>query len=203
VEHLGLATPMAGASGLIAWAGMSVVMMGPAAVPGISHVRQNSLRWRRGRAALEYAGGYLLLWVVAGALTLVVLRWLEVSPSGATQAVVLAAAPPWQLTPAKWGCLRACHRSVALPPRGWAAERAAIRFGALNGAACVGSCWVLMLAMALSPEMNVGLMAATTGAVAAERMGERPRRVVRWTAIALAVAAVLVGAEAWAATGSA
>jgi len=60
-----------------------------------------------------------------------------------------------------------------------------------------------MFAMVVSPTMNVGLMAAGTAAVAAERMGERPRRVVRWTAVALAVAAGLVAVQAWAVQASA
>ena len=200
--HMGSGIPMTGASGLVVWVLMSVVMMGPAAVPGIHHVRQNSLRWRRGRAAVEYAGGYLLVWVAAGALTLLVLRWVGVGPSLAMAPLVLAAAAAWQLTPMKWTCLRACHRSVPLPARGWAAERAAIRFGTLNGSACVGSCWWLMLAMVLAPGPHLELMAVTTAAVTAERLGYRPRRVVRWTAIALAVAAALLAAEAWAAAAS-
>src|SRR4051794_464468 len=149
MEHMTGAMPAT--SGLAAWVVMSVVMMGPAALPGLNHVHRNSLRWRRRRAVVEYAGGYLVAWTVAGVGVLLLLRWTGVPAAPGVLAVALAASAAWQLTPMKWTCVRACHRSVPLPPRGWAAERAAVRFGALNGSACVGSCWLLMLAMVVSP----------------------------------------------------
>lgn len=197
MEHMTSGHGLVGMSGLVAWVAMSAIMMGPAALPGLSHVRRNSLRWRRRRAVVEYAGGYLAAWTAAGGGVLLLLRWSGVEAALGVLAFALAASAAWQLTPMKWWCLRACHRSVPLPPTGWAAERAAIRFGALNGSACVGSCWVLMTAMVVAPVMQLELMAVTTAAVAAERMGERPRRVMRWTAVALAVAAALFAVEAW------
>jgi predicted metal-binding membrane protein len=182
------------------WLLMTVAMMGPGALGGVEHVSRNSLAWRRGRAALEYAGAYLAAWAVAGIVVLTVVHTMVGLVPGAAGAVALAvvlgAGAAWQLTPWKRSCLRACHRSLPLPPQGWPAERAAVRMGWRNGAACVGSCSWMMLAMAVAPAAQLLLTAVLTVAVTAEKGSRRPRRTTRLVAAGLAVASLMAAAVA-------
>src|SRR6266540_6753308 len=55
-----------------------------------------------------------------GALALTVAALVPAAPGSAAFAIVLAGAAAWQLSPLKRRWLRDCHRSVPLPPRGWA-----------------------------------------------------------------------------------
>lgn len=186
---------------MTSWLLMVVAMMGPAALSGVSHTARNSLRWRRGRAVLEYAGGYLAVWAATGVVVLTGVTAIPEAPGAAALAGVLGGAAVWQLTALKRWSLRECHRSVPLPPRGWQADRAALRFGARNGAACVGSCWCMMLAMAVAPTGHLLLTATLTVAVTAERLAQRPRRVVRLCSVALALGAVGVTVAATSVAG--
>jgi predicted metal-binding membrane protein len=174
---------------------MTVAMMGPAALAGIRHTGLNSLRWRRGRAMTGFAAAYLAVWAAFGVLALAAAALPRV-PGPAALAAVLAVAAAWQLSPAKRRCLRACHRSVPLPPRGWRAEWGSLRFGLRNGAACLGSCWCLMLVMVAAPAGQLLWMAGLAGAVTAERLAPRPRAVTRFVAVACAFAALAVLAMA-------
>lgn len=195
---MGSAHPAAGpwlaaAAGLPGWVLMTAAMMGPAALSGVRHTGLNSLRWRRGRAMAGFAAAYLAVWVAFGALTLAAASLAGPAVRGpAALAWVLAAAAAWQLTPAKRRCLRDCHRSVPLPPRGWRAEWGSLRFGLRNGAACLGSCWCLMLVMVVGPAGQMLWMVGLAGAVTAERLAPRPRATTRFIAVACAFAAVAV-----------
>jgi len=188
------AAVVAAVTGLPGWVLMTVAMMGPAALVGVRHTGLNSLRWRRGRAMAGFAAAYLAVWAAFGALALAAAALFTGAavPGPAALAAVLAAAAAWQLTPAKRRCLRACHRSVPLPPRGWRAEWGSLRFGLRNGAACLGSCWCLMLVMVAAPAGQVLWMAGLAGAVTAERLALRPRAVTRFITVACAFAAVAV-----------
>jgi predicted metal-binding membrane protein len=198
---MGSAHPAAGvaaAAGLPGWLLMIVAMMGPATLAGIRHTALNSLRWRRGRAMAGFAAAYLAVWAAFGvfALTAAALFTGVAVPGPAALAAVLAAAAAWQLTAAKRRCLRDCHRSLPLPPHGWRAEWGSLRFGLRNGAACLGSCWCLMLVMVTAPAGQLLWMAGLAGAVTAERLAPRPRAVTRFIAVACAFAAVAVLATA-------
>jgi len=173
--------------GLPYWTLMTVAMMGPAALAGIRHTGLNSLRWRRRRAMAEFAAAYLAVWMAFGALTLTVAALVPATPGSAAFAIVLAAAAAWQVSPLKRRWLRDCHRSVPLPPRGWAAERAALRFGLRNGAGCLGSCWCLMLVMVVASGFLWTVLVA--GFVTAEKLLLQPRRATRFGAAVLAIAA--------------
>jgi predicted metal-binding membrane protein len=175
--------------GLGRWMVMTVAMMGPAALAGVRHTAVSSLSWRRGRAILEFASAYLAQWVLFGAAMLGLLSALRIAPGWNTLAIVLAIAAAWQLTPLKKRCLRDCHRSIPLPPTGWRADRAALKFGLLNGLACVGSCWGLMLVMTVVPSGHLWWSIALTAVVTTERMLERPYRATRRHAFGLALAA--------------
>jgi predicted metal-binding membrane protein len=177
------------ASGLPMWTVMSVAMMGPGALAGVRHTGLNSLRWRRGRAMVEFASAYLLVWVMFG---IVVLTFASVRETHTWIIIGLALdiAACWQFSVFKRRWLRDCHRSRPLPLWGWAAEMGALRFGFLSGLACLGSCWCLMVVMAFVPTDVLLWTVALTAIVTAEKLSQRPRRTTRLAGGALAVAAV-------------
>ena len=171
---------------------MIVAMMLPSTFPVLRYAGARTLRWRRRRAMCEFAAGYLGVWLVAGALIVAMAALLRGLAGSLFAALCLAAL--WQLTPAKGRALRACHRSVPLPPHGWQADRAAIGFGARNASACVGSCWMMMLVASLVSTAALAWMAVLAGVVMAEKLAVRPRRASRRISVALAVSAAAVGA---------
>ena len=176
--------------GLPMWSLMAAAMMLPAALPAVRHVALNSLRWRRGRAMAEFLAVYLGIWLAFGALLLGALALVPRAGAAATFAGALALASMWQLTLPKRRALRACHLSSPLPPRGWRATRGVARFGLRNGAACVGSCWAMMLVAALAGSGRLCWMVGLTAVVYVEKLQERPRRAIRATAALLALGAI-------------
>ena len=183
-SHPGLAATMS------SWVVMVVAMMGPAAIAGIRHTAVNSLRWRRNRAAAEYAAGYLVVWLLFG-LLIVPLQNAIATMSIVSLIGVVLLAPVWQCTPLKQRALRACHRSLPLPPTGWTADRSACEFGLRTGLGCVASCWCLMLACVVAPEPLLWMLVGTA-VVVSERRARRPIAHARTTAWALAVATLVV-----------
>jgi predicted metal-binding membrane protein len=179
------------AAGLPSWMLMTVAMMGPAALASVGHTGRSSLAWRRRRAMAEFSAAYLAVWAAFGLLAqAAAAAAVPAVPGPAALAAVLAAATAWQLTPLKRRCLIACHRAVPLPPRGWRAEKGALRFGLRNGLSCLGSCWCLMLVMTVAPGGQLLWTAGLTGVVTAERLARRPRHAARTAAAALAFATV-------------
>jgi predicted metal-binding membrane protein len=178
------------------WALMAGAMMVPPALPAVRHVAVNSLYWRRRRAVLEFLLGFLGIWI---AFSIVVLGALSSwAPARSEWALVaaLALAAAWQLTPLKWRALRDCHRPSPLPPRGWRASLGAARFGWRNGAACLLSCWAMMVAVALVSSSMLIWMAALTGLIYLEKLNLKPRSAARRVAIPLTAAAIAVAAFA-------
>jgi predicted metal-binding membrane protein len=178
------------ASGLPSWVLMTVAMMGPAALIAIRHTGLNSLRWRRRRAIAEFSAAYLTVWIAFGLLAQVASTFVPGVPGPAMLATVLAAAAAWQLSPFKRRFLRGCHRSFPLPPRGWRAEKGALRFGLRNGLYCFGTCWCLMLVMVAAPGGQLLWTAGLTGIITAERLLPRPRNTTRVAAAMLGFATV-------------
>lgn len=168
------------------WMVMVVAMMGPVALPAVRHVAVSSLRWRRLRAVGEFGAGYLAAWLAFGIAAIAVTGGIR--PSAVTSGVVLLVAAGWQVTAAKRRFLQRCHRAIPLPPTGRAASVACARFGWIHGVACVGSCWPVMLVMAVVPVPHVGACAALLPALLHERLAPRPRRAARQTAVGLALA---------------
>jgi len=64
-----------------------------------------------------------------------------------------------------------------------------LRFGLRNGSACVGSCWALMLVMAVAGTGQLLWSVALTGVVSAEKLMLKPRRATRGCAVLLGAAA--------------
>ena len=214
-----LAHPLAVAAGvhahdrptLASWTVMAAAMMLPGAIPAARHVAVNSLRWRRHRAVALYVAAYVGVWVGYGAVVVPASRaWRP------PLAAVLAVAAAWQLTPWHRRAVRDCHRTVPLPPTGWAATKGSLRFGARNARACVGTCWASMLVMVAAPADSHLVWAVVLAlAVFAQKTARRPRRTARglgaafglgalvttagggaWPLAAAAVVVVLLGADA-------
>lgn len=179
---------------MVAWVVMSAAMMLPSALPAARHVAVESLCRRRHRAVAEYVIAYVAVWVVVGAVATAL---LAVRPVPLPVALLVAAA--WQASPWHAAYVRDCHRTVPLPVSGRRAEVAALRFGARNGRACVGSCWALMLVMAVVPGAHLAWTLALGGIVTAEKLLPRPRRTARLAAVALIAAALVSVAPATAA----
>lgn len=92
--------------------------------------------------------------------------------------------------------LLAGHRTIPLPPRGLRATLADARFGVRYGAACVGSCWLLMLVRAVATTGHLAWTAALSAVVTAEKTLARPRRTTRAVAGLLGLAALAVAVAA-------
>jgi predicted metal-binding membrane protein len=171
------------------WMLMTAAMMLPSSLPTVRLLAMNSLWRRRLRAGLTFVVALLGVWFVFGLILISVATAFRV-PAGNDLVVgtVLLVAAGWELTQAKRRSLRACHRTVPLPPCGWRATRGCARFGIQYGLACVGACWALMLPMALAGAHRLFLMLLLTAVVVAEEGLERGTRLTR------VAAPVLVGA---------
>jgi predicted metal-binding membrane protein len=178
------------------WLLMATAMMLPSALPSVRRVAMNSKWRRRQRAGAAFVAAYLAVWGLFGLLAVSVARWAGV-PAGVgwplVAALVVAAA--WELTPSKRRWLRACHRSLALPPDGWKADLGCVAAGFRYGWACVRACWALMLPMAVAGHAGLALMAVLTVVAAAEEV------LVKGTQMTRAAALVLLAAAALAAIG--
>jgi predicted metal-binding membrane protein len=179
----------------IRWLLMVVAMMLPLVVGSIRIVAQRSLWARRHRAIGGFLIGYVGVWAGAGFLAAVAVTGSEVHRSDDPRvmgAAVFAIAAWWQLTPAKLRALSACHRTMALAPRGWRADRDCIHYGVRIGAPCVVSCGPLMTACLLTGH-GVPAMVCAGLVGAAERYAAQPNQ--RWiSASILAFAAGQMGA---------
>jgi predicted metal-binding membrane protein len=181
------------AAGQGTWLLMASAMMLPSALPAARHVALNS-RWRRRqRGGAVFAGAYLAVWLLFG-LVAVSLARLARLPEGAgwPLAAALAVAAGWELTAAKRRCLRACHRTLPLPPDGWKADAACARFGLRYGWACLGACWALMAPMAIAGHASLPLMVLTVMVVAEEGLAKGPRLGRPAALVLVAAAAVAV-----------
>jgi predicted metal-binding membrane protein len=175
------------------WGAMVFAMMVPASLPGVAYVGLHSFRRRRGRAMAQYVMLGWLGWMLFGAVCFgtFALAGLGRLNSRYALAGLVALAAGWQLTSAKRTALWRCHRTVPLPTTGAAAAAGVARFSWITTTGCVGSCWLMMVAMAAAPmgRMLV-LMPVTTAVGTAERLAARPRRTARIGAGVLAFTAL-------------
>jgi predicted metal-binding membrane protein len=175
------------------WVLMVAAMMVPPALPMARHVAQNSKRHRRQRGVFLFGGASLLLWLGVGlvAVTLATLtgasdqrRWLL---GGSLLVGAL-----WELTPAKKRALKACHRTIPLPPDGRKADRACVQLGLQYSKACFRACWALMLPMALVGHVGPVLMLLLTGVAVAEEVVRKGYRMAPAAAVLLSVSGLMV-----------
>ncbi|HEX2053271.1 MAG TPA: DUF2182 domain-containing protein, partial [Actinomycetota bacterium] len=175
------------------WAAMVVAMMVPPALRMARYVAVNS-RWRRRqRAAFLFAGSSLAVWLPAAlaAAALAALPWVASNRRWLLGAALMLAAA-WELSPYKRRALKACHRTIPLPPDGRKADKADIRLGLLYGRACFRACWSLMLPMVVAAHVSPLLMLALTAIAVAEEVVVKGYKLAPVAATLLVVAALMV-----------
>ena len=160
---------------MVTWVVMMAAMMFPSVAPmvatyvSIQRGRGPARCRRRAGGTAFFVGGLPRRLVVAGLLCYAVLRAGQVvaGDSGFWQedgrwvsVGVLALAAVYELTPAKYACLRRCRGPVAFILEHWRDGRlGALRMGAVHGLWCVGCCWGLMAALVALGMMSLGWMA--------------------------------------------
>jgi predicted metal-binding membrane protein len=159
-----------GVEGTVHWVAMSAAMMLPALLPSARAVGLTS-RWsRRQRAQAVYVVSFLLVWTLFGVLLAILGRLLPMR--GSTRWLAVAAlfvAAVWEISPAVPRYLRAGHRLRSTGNSGWRSDLCCARAGWSHGAACVVTCWALMVAMYLSGSGNLVVMLVLTGVTTARR----------------------------------
>jgi predicted metal-binding membrane protein len=191
-DHAHAAVPLV--ADTAGFAAMTVAMMVPGALP-VARVHALGALWaRRQRTVTIFFATYLLLWTALGLVATVAVRALE-HGLGLSSELLLAAtlvvASGWELAPAKWRSVRACHLVTPLPPRGASADRACARAGAVYAGRCVTACWAVMLAMVVAGHAALGLMVLLATVISAEKLLDRSARFAEPLAAMLAFAAVI------------
>jgi predicted metal-binding membrane protein len=162
------------------WVAMSAATMLPSLAPAAS------LAARVGRSSAAFVSGYFAVWCVSGVVAFEAGRVLTAAGSWLSAAAILAAAA-YQLSPLKRSCLRRCRG-----PLGLLLRRAALRAGVEHGAACLGCCWALMLALLALGGGSMLWMGAGAAAIFVEKATSLGARASAPLALALAAAAVWV-----------
>ena len=158
--------------GMTEWTLRVIAMMFPLAIAPVRVTAERSLWRRRHRAIAEFLAGYVLVWLVVGAIGIWVLTTLPlVSGLGLnlSTSLGLLVAAAWQLTPVKRRALRACHRTAPLAGSGWRADRDCVAYGLTTGGRCVVNCWAIMFACLLSAH-SIPVMVAGTMVGVGERV---------------------------------
>jgi predicted metal-binding membrane protein len=177
------------------WQLMTAAMMLPSLLPILRHVRANSVRVRRLRGVLLVLLAYFAVWTLFAVAAVVGDRWVHdlvatssrlASNPALISAAVLAVAALWQLSPLKRACLRSCRPRGFIPLEGWRADVGVLRLGVGQGAACVGSCWAMMLVMFAAGPGQLGWMVSIAAATYAEKNLRRGPRVARHVGMAFA-----------------
>jgi len=164
------------------WALMVAAMMAPLMAAPLRHVGDRSFARRRPRAMLLFSLGYAAVWMSAGVILAAAALAARIAAPAplACAGLVLAAALLWQVSPAKQWCLNRCHGRPAIAAFGAAADRDAVRFGLAHGAACVGTCWALMLLPLAVGAGHLATMAAVALFVFGERLDHPAPLAWRW-----------------------
>ena len=149
------------------WVPMMAAMMLPAIAPvailwsrTIARTAQPAARILR---LVLFAGGYMLVWSVAGLLAFLLMRPIEAGldaglyPARTAAVAIFALAGIYQLSPLREACLAKCRSPVTVLSVATAGPRPLrdLRAGALHGAWCLACCWSLMAVLALVGLMNV------------------------------------------------
>lgn len=183
------------------WATMMAAMMLPSLAPTAAALA--ALIRREPSWLLLFAGGYLLVWSVAGigAYGLFELgrslfagslawhgggRWLA--------AGVLALAALYQLTPLKRAFLLRCRSPLRFLDTSWQSARSgALVLGLRNGGWCLGCSWALMAALFALGVMSLTWMGLIAVLVALEKVGPwgRAARFVTAGILVVLAAAIL------------
>jgi predicted metal-binding membrane protein len=182
------------------WTAMMAAMMLPSLVPMLRHYRQavgGAGAGRLGRLTVLAGAGYFLVWTAVGMAAFALgaaLATVEMRAPALARAVPVAAgavvlvAGALQLTAWKAHRLACCRAAPGLgrflPADAGTAWRQGLRFG-LNCSYCCANLTAILLALGV---MDLGVTAAVTAAITAERLAPTGERVAR------AIGAVVVGA---------
>jgi predicted metal-binding membrane protein len=190
---------------VIAWGVMMAAMMFPAAAPMLLLYRTVAMgRRARGGAFVPtwvFAGGYLLVWVGAGAVTWALVqlgsdvagrivetdrqRWAPIALG-----IVLLGAGLYQFTSLKGMCLRQCQSPVGFVMTHWRdGYRGALHMGVVHGLFCLGCCWALFAVLVAAGVMSLAWMLLLTLVVFLEKVVPR----VEWGSRAVGFAFVALG----------
>ncbi len=188
------------------WATMMAAMMLPSLAPTAA-VFAALVRRELGRVLL-FAGGYLLVWSVAGLGAYGVFELGKSQFAGALAwhsggrllaAGVLVLAALYQLTPPKRAFLLRCRSPLRSLGPSWQSTRpGALVMGLRNGGWCLGCSWALMAALFALGVMSLAWMALISALVALEKIGPWARGARLGTAgllVALAAGILLVPHE--------
>jgi len=179
---------------LAIWTVMMVAMMFPTTAPMFLAFHKEQAAKRKPDdafvAAWVFVVGYLLMWVIAGAVAyfgelVAVAVHSILGPVSAAQfgGAILILAGLYQLTPLKEVCLSECRTPIATTT--WHDEKTdPLQMGLLHGLYCVGCCWLIIVAL-FPVGMSVGAMAAFTLIIFAEKALPWPTLVRYATAIVL------------------
>jgi predicted metal-binding membrane protein len=186
------------------WVVMMAAMMFPSVSPTVALYAQMTRRRGLSRPLL-FAGGYLLVWGLAGVAAYGLFH-LGRSLFGADLSWhaggrwfaggVLAVAALYELTPLKEVCLDKCRSPLGFLVGTWRdGPRGAVEMGARHGAWCAGCCWTLMAALFALGVMSLVWMALVAAMITLEKTLPW-RRVVTWgtAAVLVTLAVFLVAA---------
>jgi predicted metal-binding membrane protein len=161
----------------VAWVAMMAAMMFPAIVPA---VRLFDRAAARGQAVATpiFVGGYLAVWAAVGIP--VYFAWRALAgplASGDRWAAylaggVFAAAAVYQVSPAKYACLRHCRNPLSFFLRqrnNLKKPSGAFKAGLAHGSICVGCCWAEMAILVALGTMNIGWMLAVAALIFVEK----------------------------------
>lgn len=176
------------------WVVMMAAMMFPSVAPTIA-LYSRMTKQRSPLRPLEFAAGYLVTWLAAGAVAFGIGVTLNAVSGGLfawdrwgrwTAGATLVLASVYQLTPLKDVCLGKCRSPLGFLLGSWRdGWSGAVRMGAKNGAWCVGCCWALMASLFALGVMSVFWMAVVAGLIAIEKT-------IPWRATSWVTAAVLL-----------
>ncbi len=195
VAGLPMAEP---ATFLVAWTVMMTAMMLPSSAPMFLLYRVSAGVGTQGELrTFAFGAGYLLVWAAAGAIVLVLQRFLDAAvrpdlrPLGV--AAVLLAAGAYQFTPLKTTCLRACQSPADFLVRHWrGGTLGALRLGLDHGVYCLGCCWALMAVLVAAGGMGLAWVALIALIVLIEKLVPRAIWFGRAVGVVFALGALVV-----------
>jgi predicted metal-binding membrane protein len=164
------------------WVVMMAAMMLPSLAPTVAVYAERARRVPG--PVLVFAGGYLLVWAIAGVAAYGLfelgrnlfgeeLAW-DQGGRWVTAGVLLIAAL-YQLTPYKRAFLRRCRRPLQVEDPDATEGSGAFATGLRNGGWCLGCSWALMAALFALGVMSLTWMALIAALVAFEKLGPSAR----------------------------
>ena len=185
--------------------GVWVVMMAAMMLPSLTPTLALYTSMTRGRGVSRpvlFAGGYLVIWGLAGVVAYGLFRfgselfggqlaWHRGGRWLASAVLVLAAV--YQLVPLKDVCLSKCRSPVGFLLGSWDEGRlGALKMGSMHAGWCVGCCWALMAALFALGVMSLTWMALVAALIVLEKTIPWRRPAIWATAAVLLALAIAV-----------